>query len=277
MLAINATQIETTIGKEFSGYEVYNLGKGSDLPKERIDSLDLIINSKPDLVLYGIGFRDTQKVPTGGFGTLVFTDSSINTQVNYLPNIHDFVEQQILAKLGFFNLDLDFLNNPKFVTLNLIKTETQKNELLQQESKIYNFVDVPFYHPSEHELNVVKNSVPEDRIADCGKKMEFDPIYKDRNLVSLVNMVDKLQENNIKVALFTVPYHRKCIDNLDAESKMQFESIVKEVANRTHTDVYFLHDAYRDLDTWYDNNHLTFQNPFYSADIEKIIAKEIQH
>ncbi len=275
VLAINATHIKTIITKNFSGYDVYNLGKASDMPKNRIISLDLIINSKPDLIIYGIGFRDIQKIPLGGFGTLVFADNKINTQTNYLPDIHDLIEQQILTKLGFFNLNLEFLDNPKFVILNIMKTETQKKDFLQKESKIYEFVDVPFYHPSEQELNGIKKSVSEDKIIDCGRKMEFDPIYKDRNLVSLVNMINKLQENNIKVVLFTVPYHKKCIDNFDIESKLQFESTIKDIANQTQTDVYFLHDSYRGLDTWYDNNHLTFQNMFYSDDIAKIIIKKL--
>ena len=58
--AINSNIVNSILHDTNINFKTYNLGKGSDDPDKRIDSLDLIIDSKPELVLYGIGYRDFQ-------------------------------------------------------------------------------------------------------------------------------------------------------------------------------------------------------------------------
>jgi len=55
---VNHTFVEDYLKKNGYEYEVYNLGIGSDLPKWRIDSIDMIISAKPEVIVYVMGFRD---------------------------------------------------------------------------------------------------------------------------------------------------------------------------------------------------------------------------
>lgn len=55
---VNQTYVEEHLKKNGQDYEVYNLGIPEDLPKWRINSTDMIISAKPDVIVYVMGFRD---------------------------------------------------------------------------------------------------------------------------------------------------------------------------------------------------------------------------
>jgi len=69
VVRINQTHIEESLLSNGKYYDVYNLGIPTDLPKKRIESLDLILKSKPDVIVYGIGFRDLEKDELDVFDT----------------------------------------------------------------------------------------------------------------------------------------------------------------------------------------------------------------
>ena len=57
----------------------------------------------------------------------------------------------------------------------------------------------------------------------------------------------------------------------------EFEAIVNEIGENTNTDIYFLHDNYRNYDSWVDGSHLTFSNSFlYSNDVAEIIIQALK-
>lgn len=275
VLPLNATYITESILDKASNHIVYNLGKPSDLPKQRIDSIDYIIKSKPDLVLYGIGFRDIQKVPEGGFGTLIIKEGN-SIQKRFIDPQTEF--EKILYKIGFYKIDLEFLQNPKFQILTKFKKIFEKEIEESHEVNYKQFPNTPFYKEKSprFEANLKKASIEE--IGTCSiKDFELEVFYKDRNLVSLETMIEKFKENNIRVILFSTPLHKNCFEKGSDSANRVFENTMMEISEKHDIEFYPLHDAYWDYELWTDQDHLTFQNSFqYSDDIAQIILKGIR-
>ena len=64
VVAINATRVDNYLSINGYDYDVYNLAQISDTPKQRLETLDMIISSKPEIIVYGVGPRDFQSSPT---------------------------------------------------------------------------------------------------------------------------------------------------------------------------------------------------------------------
>ncbi len=106
---LNTTYIQEQLSKNNQDFDVYNLAIGGDSPQERLKSLDLLISSKPKIVVYGIAYRDFMDQFPSGY--------SESKPISILPDPRDFFNE-ISAKL-FSNYDLGFIENPKLVTLTL--------------------------------------------------------------------------------------------------------------------------------------------------------------
>ena len=273
--AINSTHIESKIGKYLGNYKVYNLAKGSDLPNKRIDSFDLLIDSKPKLVLYGIGLRDIQKTPPGGFAGLVFEETNAKIE-KVMPDPKKIIEEEILTEIGFYELGLSFLENPKFVLLNQIRNISEEESISTLSEKKIIFPKIPLMKYDKIMLKTITSKIPESKIPNCGYTLEFGEIFRNEEIVSLNKMIKKLHENKIDVIIFSAPHHKNCIDNLNEKSLKRFDEIIKIIGNNNDINYYYLHNSYRNYDSWYDETHLTFQNSFpYTNDISKIIITEL--
>lgn len=274
VLPLNATYITESIFQSNLDFTVYNLGKQGDEPKYRIDSIDYIIKSKPSLVLYGIGFRDIQKVPSGGFGTLIIEDTK-TIQKKFIDPKTEL--EKILYEIGFFKIDLEFLNNPKFQILMNLKNIFEKEHTGNSLDIYKKFPDTPFYKEKSPNFENNQKKIPSEEIGNCSiKDFELDIFYKDRNLISLEVMIEKFKENNIQVILFSTPLHKNCFDKGSDSANILFQNTIVEISKKHNIDFYFLHDSYWNYDLWTDTDHLTFQNSFrYSDDIAQIIKRVI--
>ncbi len=282
--AINSNIVNSILHDTNINFKTYNLGKGSDDPDKRIDSLDLIIDSKPELVLYGIGYRDFQaKISTDRISETTKTKS-------ILPDPHDFFEEYILAKLKFYDLELDYIKNPKLSTLQMIKSFNIKN--FSDDSTPSNLIldeDHPLRTPEQVQNVYIKKS--DEHLYDDGKKWKsnverygIEPNYKNRYSISLYSIIDKLQENNIKVILFTFPHHKYLLENVPYEEEEKFLKIVYDIKKEFNIPVRMLHEEYSNKENWSDlihiyyNYNLTENNEDsiqYSKDIANLILNEI--
>jgi len=103
---------------------VYNLGKVAESPQLRLRELHLLKNIEPDLVFYGISYRDFANLKNTGEEFM-----QIKTPKSFLPDPQDFFNKEILFKM--VNTEI----NPKLFSLKFLK-----GELLDEKS---NIVKVP--------------------------------------------------------------------------------------------------------------------------------------
>lgn len=282
--AINSNIVNSILHDTNINFKTYNLGKGSDDPDKRIDSLDLIIDSKPELVLYGIGYRDFQaKISADRISETTKTKS-------ILPNPHDFFEEYILAKLKFYDLELDYIKNPKLSTLQMIQSFNIKK--ISDDPTPSNLIldeDHPLRTPEQVQNVYIKKS--DEHLYDDAEKWKsnierygIEPNYKNRYSISLYSIIDKLQENNIKIILFTFPHHKYLLENVPYEEEEKFLEIVYDIKKEFNIPVRMFHEEYSDKENWSDlihihyNYNLTENNEDsiqYSKDIANLILNEI--
>ncbi len=123
--SLNTTFIQDQLSKNNQDFIVYNLAVGADSPEERLKNLDLLISSKPKIVVYGIAYRD--------FMVGLFDSGQLDIKSTLLPDPNSFFNEQ--TKELFSHYDFDFMENPKLVTLTALKLfENNMNELMNNES-----------------------------------------------------------------------------------------------------------------------------------------------
>ena len=55
---LNTTLVNEIISQRHPNYVVYNLASAGDTPQKRLKSISQIISLKPDMILYGVSYRD---------------------------------------------------------------------------------------------------------------------------------------------------------------------------------------------------------------------------
>lgn len=282
--AINSDIVDSILHDTNINFKTYNLAKGSDDPDKRMNSLDLIIDSKPELVLYGIGYRDFQAKIS------VDTISKTTKTKSILPDPHDFFEEYILAKLKFYDLELDYIKNPKLSTLKIIKSFNMKK--ISDDYVPSNLI-LDKNHPlrTSEQIQNAYTKKSDEHLYDLAEKWKpnierygIEPNYKNRYSISLYTIIDKLQENNIKVILFTFPHHKYLLENVPYEEEEKFLEIIYGIKKEFNIPVKMFHEEYSNKDHWSDlihiyyNYNLTENNKDsieYSKDIANLILNEI--
>lgn len=259
--SLNSTFMTEYLSENGFNYIVYNLGQGSDDPEFRLRTIDFIISKKPDIVVYGIGFRDFEST-----GRTV-----IDKPNNYLPRINS-----ILELFSEINLPINkgLIENPKFAIVRALLIDAPKNDQTELEKidKIYE--NAPFFPYYERSTIIAEPSTLEKLLID-DKLGAINPPTKNLNLVALQQIIDKLKENNIKIIIFTTPHSKIWLEHQPVEQKQNFENIIQTLGNSVK--VYRFHDKYEDMWIWEDNSHIVVSKKtlFYSKDISDIILKEI--
>ena len=258
--------IDKSLKEQGYDYDVYNLSYRGNQPATRVDSIDLIIQAKPDLVVYGLEFLSFWPYPLTNTNQPVESVRK-NTDI-LLPDPKELVTNLIE---GWENEYFDFGNfkNPKLTTLKFI-------EVIRGEDKFhYQGGKQPF---SPYGPNKVMN------YDELQKNVEESPFlhYVDVNsehVKAMKTMIAKLQENNIPVVIFTTPHHELYLKTISEQDKKNYFLIINNLKNEFGIKHYDLHDKYSDLETWANGDHIASisEGSFvYSDDIIEIIKQEIK-
>lgn len=251
---LNVTLINEKISSQNTQYDVYNLAYVSDRPKLRYETISKIISSKPELVLYGISYRD--------FSSMDSEQTSILPVPKPLLSIFKITETQI---------------NPKLVTLELIRQSLKDTGLFPSKSGI-DIPKTPFYLYYDYvtdietpdELEQRKESSDAHRIHIEPKEINEQSKYFKKN-------IQQLLDNNIRVIIFTTPLHRIYLDIIPNEEKTKFSEILDETINELDVDFYNLTNKYDNLDIWTDDDHIAYNRKAmkFTEDIIQIIETKL--
>lgn len=258
IFALNTTTISEQLVQHGHNYDVYNLGQGSDDPESRLRTIDMIISKKPEVVAYGIDFRDFESAGR----------SIEEKPPNALPDPIDMYKDA-------FPFDHSILENPKFAiirTLNIFfridSTTTQNSDF-----KIP-YPNTPFFKYSLEDTAISLQTELEKKDVKIG---EIYPPQKNLSLYALKQIIHRLQENDVKVIIFTTPHSKFWLEQQSTSQKQVFDLILKDLETEFNFKIYKLHDKYDDMNIWKDNTHLAInlKTSFYSTDIVEIILSEI--
>jgi len=153
MASVNATKIKQQLLKNNKDFSVLNLAIPADRPQLRQMSLDDMISLNPLLVVYGIGFFEFENVKR----------SPIDKPESFLPD-----PQRLLDELFTQNseLNLNTINSPKLVTLNILRnfiSEKSEDEQLHYDSSTpfisYNLIKQNQIHNNNEFENQAKQKI----------------------------------------------------------------------------------------------------------------------
>lgn len=268
--ALNATYISESLSKYGEEYEVYNLGIQTDQPRKRLETLDMIIKAKPEIIVYGIAERDFGKLENEPIQVQPFSEHS---DLNYI--ILTYLEPKILFTKIYntiIDVEIKFLESPKLDLYNFAYHGLENDSNITADYRFIVERNTPFY-----DFKQLRNILDSSTLEKIGEKTRFvyiDPINRDENLSALKIMIKKFQDNNIKVIIFVTPQQKYILEKkYDSES---FYVILNEIS-KTGLIVYSLWDKYAEMDIWGGLIHVAVNKDalVYSDDITKIIVKEI--
>ncbi len=268
--ASNAEYIQDYLLKNDQNYEVYNLAIASDKPIKRLKSVDSIIESHPDIIVYGIGFSDVyDQVSTE------YLKSDIS-----LPDPRQFFAEFLWNIEMNSEFNFNVLSSTRTVSFGVIDNILEKGiinpkqdkELITQDI----FQNTPFFKYHKYDTIIMNENEIEMQI----KELSFtaiNPPQKNKNVIALKKTIGMLQDNNIQVMIFTTPYNKLFYEISPNYDQNAFNAITDDITQDTNIKINFLHNKYNDTQIWQAHDHLVVNknSTFYSEDISKIILSEL--
>ena len=248
---LNATLIESLLEKQIQDVKVFNLSTPGDHPHDRLSEIEEILALEPKIIVYGIGFR--------ALGSEYFVDNE-----KILP------DPEAISNDFLNSLNLDFLNNPKFNTLSVLRDQANlKTESLKK-------FNTPFFDYTLPMLKTNPSLITDKHVSDSwirqiptqDKNIQFD---------SFNDIISIFHQNNIKVIVFVTPHNDSTIESLSKNDKMNFEQMLSNIEKNNDVKIHSLLQNYSKIDVWTSPDHVTIsENGFiYNKDISNIILKEI--
>ena len=204
--ALNPFFIEEYLTENNKDFEVFNLAKMASRPQNEIKNLDLLISSEPKIVVYCISARD-------------FADIQSVNQPK-IKSDQPLPDPLSLIDTWFNNQNTDLLIlqpgfSPKLITLKELRGVTVNPD---------DYIKAPFFR---FDYKRDFNAMPDDELKLDGiaeaKPVNIRLPNENRDLSSLKEIIDRLQQNNIKVILFASPQHKYLYDLVDDSEKIAFK------------------------------------------------------
>jgi len=269
---LNSTFIEKYISQTESNYEIYNLGMATDKPSKRIRTLQEIIDSKPVMVVYGIGYRDFEvSVGTQNPITQVIATSKPEET---LPQPWEFL-YEVIPQTNI--IDFSNFDNPQLTTLKFFEMVQHGKQI--QEITTPDLTNTPFLKYNKMMSNIIYlSSMMEEKYYERSRFTSYDTGVSDLEVNMLKRIISTLEKNNIKVVLFSPPYSQLYFDHVDNASIEIFKTIMEDISDEFEVEFYNFHDKYADLLIWHDPIHVSMNKKsiIYSSDMAKIILDEIK-
>jgi hypothetical protein len=247
-------------------YVVYNVGTQTDLPTTRLNSIDLLIASKPSMVVYGIGDRDFAIDSSSGQNTVIL-----------LPNPHNIIIDWLNSQLVNSSKDFFFLNSPKldFLISTFGSKSVNNIDLLQN----HFYGDLNVYAAAESQKFPIATDAQLLSESFDDPNHRILPLENNQNFIAFKKILDRLRENKIGVIVFIVPQERHRLDIITDTS--EFNIALKTISQEyPGVPIYSLWDKYADMNIWRDSMHVIMNTKnttrIYSDDVAKMIIKELE-
>jgi hypothetical protein len=247
---LNTTHIIKDVNASSPQYDVYNLAINSDNPKERFEDVEKIIALDPTIIFYGISYRDFQ------------------TPIDEQP--YSF---QSIVKI-FYTFEIDSIS-PKFVTLNVLRDILDKND--STDNTKFSRLNTPFNELGIRQTQIISND--ELKVQSKSSKMKDTEIILKNNeqLLFLNKFLQKMENSEIKVVIFSTPLNKHYLENLPISQKDSFKIILDELSSSYSVQIHDFTDRYAELPIWQNLGHVAYNvdSLIFSSDVAKMIEMEI--
>ncbi|RDJ32155.1 MAG: hypothetical protein DWQ18_09455 [Crenarchaeota archaeon] len=255
---LNSTFINEEISSRFSNYEVYNLAHFKDNPQRREPYLDKILEFNPTIVFYGISHREFKQN----------SESNQNIILNFQNGFSEILSPE---KFGFESI------NPKFNTLQIIRSFLDIPSMSIDDKMYDAYAPFFWYERPQTLISNEESLLRDDALITIDEYKIGDPTHNNQVNV-FKNIIQKLQDNNVKVVIFTTPLNHHYLNLIDKNEITTFNMILDEISNEFNVDVYDFTEKYEELSIWMNPTHISYNKNaiIVSQDIANMIIQEIQ-
>jgi|TARA_B110000467_G_C18338536_1_gene500784 hypothetical protein len=257
VFSINPIQIKNYLLNYDYEYDIFNLAMISDTPLNRIETLDMMISAKPEIIIYGISDRDFIYSPSDQLDTVLPSPSDYSSLVyNKFKNSLDF--------------DISLFETPQRVTLSYIVDFLHTNE---NKSDILEYENTPFMKITKA-LSFVDNDLGFIR---TGFEQGPSP-NQNLNYLAFKQIINELQNHDIKVIVLVTPHSKFYLDFMPKSQNDYLNLILNDLNSIKNIGIYDLYTEYADLNIWADVSHIAVNSDIviYTKDVSEIILKEIE-
>ena len=249
---LNTTHIIEKVSEKYPNKTVFNLSYNRDKPEERIEDVEHIISHNPELVIYGVSYRD----------------------FHYPKNVNEQNLGQLLSVLfSDENNELDELN-PQFVTISSIKKILNQYGILREST--FELENTPFHQVGVKQAKIADLKELKEMVSKSGASELYLRSYSENQQVTyLENILKEFQNNGINVILISTPTHEMYRGSIPQESREEFEPILENISKNLKIKVVNYNEKYSKMNIWRDLSHIAYnQNSIiFSEDISKMIKE----
>ena len=255
--AINTGHVQNILNENDMNVEVIYHNNVSFQQFE--DTIDEVILNKNNIVVFGIGFND--------LGLPASEDCIDPKLLEYTIKNTDILEIQLNTNQDNTIQNI-FNNNPKHLTINILKNSFQTSPIFQinnsdvKKQKISDKFDQ--LQPITSIINLNKGDFHNYCLIIDKRDTELD---------SLNRSLAKLKLNDVDAIVFIPPYTKGYLDALSDEIKSDLINNVQAISKKYNYNFYDMSDKYENLNIFNDHTHVA-KNPrslIYSKDISSLI------
>ena len=255
---LNMDTIVSRLSSEYPNYEIYNLPKNHDTPEFRYDMVDDIISLEPEIIFYGVSYREFESKKSLNESPSLQFDLKRITDEQFF-NV-DFINPQLITKQAV-RIILDQTGIQKTLTYDITHKNSPFTTLSVEQTKIR----------SETELQRQLSSM-----SPIPSTIFIDP-EKNENAIYFKQILSEFEKNDIKFIIFTTPLHELYLNSLPNVTKTNFEKLIDNFSDEFDFPKYDFTHKYSTLPIWNNPDHIAFHDDAqqYSNDIATMIIQEI--
>ena len=264
----NETFIQHYLKNNNQDFKVFNLAISADTPEKRLNSIDLIIKTRPSIIVYGIGYRDFTEL---NFIPIIDKPNTILPDPEKISNtFYNTISEQI-------NYDLEKFNSPKSLTVQFLKLIIDQKE---EKTSPITRLNAPFYQIDKSNTVILNNFELKRSMSSFPYKLDtIKPIKDNEYVESLKSIISKILEQKIELIIITIPYSQYYLDTIPEKDKREFDNIIQDLEHDFNLQVTLFHYKYANHTIWNSNDHIAYGGKEISPneDTSKIILDILEN
>jgi len=243
---LNPSKISELLSGE-EKYAIYNLFENADTPLKRVETIDEILEIKPDLVLYGIGLNS---FGWGNTSNISESRKCMKISNDEIPN----KTRQIIQKKSNNIIYENQKDSNNIFEKSFFKTINPKQLTIEIIKKIVFRANEPINENDVDNINIKKSINELERINSKDFGICID-IYENQ-YNALKKIIDILKQNEINIILFIPPYDVEYFTYMPESVEDSLRNTINSIADEKGLEMYDLSHKYDGLDIFKDITHL---------------------
>lgn len=255
---LNMSHVINKIENENLDFTIYNLADNGDSPKFRYDELNQIISLEPELVFYGISYRD--------FNQSSELSNSQRNDFTIKNSLDDLVPEELKSI------------NPQLLTRKVIRDVLDDSGIIKKPTYEIKPKNTPFFSLGDLQTKISHQNELKRQLLTVlpdPKKIQIES-QNNEEIEKFHKILRELQSEGISVIIFTTPINPIYLDEIKNSTKISFTNELKNISEEYEIKIYEFENNYADLEIWNNLDHIAYNKKsiIFSDEIANMVIKE---